>query len=82
MQISLKIPHGKTEVDAEEINTTMRLQQIRPKSVKITKRMIHIDMGSCDEYQDAERYVADCRDAFSAVSMFLLRGTEEDEWIN
>lgn len=90
MQISVKIPKGKTEIDVDELQRLIEVRQIKPSSTKVTKRMIHIDMGDYGDYTSVESYIADCRGVTSAIYQFILSSSDaeepftlgEDDWVN
>ena len=78
MQLSVKIPKGKTETDVEELQRLIAVRQINPVSVKVTKRMIHIGMGDYADYTSVESYIADCRGVTSAIYQFILGDEDAD----
>lgn len=78
MQISVKIPKSKTEYDVENLQKLIEVRQINPVSIKVTKRMIHIDMGDYGDYTSVESYIADCRGVTSAIYQFILGDDDAD----
>lgn len=76
MKISVKIPKGKTEQDVENLQELIAIRQINPVNVKVTFRMIHIDMGDYADYVSVESYVADCQGVTSAICQFILGDNE------
>ena len=76
MKISVKIPKGKTEQDVANLQELIAIRQINPVNVKVTFRMIHIDMGDYADYVSVESYVADCQGVTSAICQFILGDDE------
>jgi hypothetical protein len=78
MKISVKIPKGKSEQDVVNLQELITLRQINVINIKVTFRMIHIDMGDYADYTSLESYVADCQGVTSAICQFIL-GDEDSE---
>ena len=78
MKISVKIPKGKSEHDVANLQELIAMRQINPANVKVTFRMIHIDMGDYADYVSVESYVADCQGVTSAICQFIL-GDDDSE---
>lgn len=78
MQLSVKIPKGRTEIDVDDLQRLIEVRQINPVSIKVTKRMIHIDMGDYADYTSVESYIADCRGVTSAIYQFILGDEDAD----
>ena len=76
MKISVKIPKDKTENDVYSLQRLIEVRQIKPASIKVTSRMIHIDMGDYADYVSVESYVADCQGVTSAICQFILGDDE------
>jgi uncharacterized membrane protein len=78
MKISVKIPKGKSEQDVVNLQELITLRQINVINIKVTFRMIHIDMGDYADYTSVESYIADCRGVTSAIYQFILGDEDAD----
>jgi len=75
MKLSFKIPKGVDENNMWSVNHQLHQLGLQPMKVEITKRMVHIDVGGCDQYISPESYVDACEEVFIIVTTFITENT-------